>query len=116
MKRDYRDYIQDIVSGIDDILEFTKGQTYNDFIRDKKTINAVIRSLEVIGEAAKKVPVEIRTRYNDIPWKMMSGMRDKLTHEYFGVDLKIVWAVVTSEIPPIRPLMDIIIKEINQDI
>ena len=61
MKRDYRDYIQDIISGIDDISEFTKGQTYDNFNKDKKTINAVIRCLEVIGEAAKKIPASLLT-------------------------------------------------------
>jgi uncharacterized protein with HEPN domain len=111
-------YIQRIVNGIDDILEFTKGRTYDDFIKDKKTINAVVRSLELIAEAAEKIPVEIKTRYNYIPWKLISGKEDKLRQpfEYFGCDPEKVWAVVTSEIPPIRPFMDIIIKEINQEI
>jgi uncharacterized protein with HEPN domain len=62
-------------------------------LNDKKTIKAVIRSLEVLGEASKKIPDEVRNRYPRIPWKRMAGMRDKLIHEYFGVDLEIVWNV-----------------------
>jgi len=72
------------------------------FAADKKTVNAVIRSLEVMGEAAKRIPDDIRRRYPDIPWRRMAGMRDKLIQEYSGVDLQIVWSVVKEELPPIR--------------
>jgi len=64
--------------------------TFKDFAKDKRTINAVIRSIEVIGEAAKSIPKAIRDKYPTIPWKKMAGMRDKMIHEYFGVDLKIL--------------------------
>lgn len=73
------------------------------FCRDKKTINAVIRSLEIIGEATKKIPQEFRNQYPDIPWKKMTGMRDKLIHDYFGVDLEMIWLVITENLPYLEP-------------
>jgi len=73
------------------------------FSRDRKTINAVVRSLEVLGEAAKRLPEDLRAQTPTIPWKYMTGMRDKLIHGYFGVDLGIAWTVIKIELPPIRP-------------
>ncbi|MGE5340370.1 MAG: DUF86 domain-containing protein [Candidatus Omnitrophota bacterium] len=105
MIRDYTDYVEDILNSINDIEEFTGDTNFDIFCYDKKSINATIRSLEVLGEAASKIPCEIRDNYPDIPWKKMVGMRNKLIHEYFGVDLEIVWAVCTEELPPIKPLL-----------
>jgi uncharacterized protein with HEPN domain len=82
-------YISDILQQMEDALEFIQGITYEQFVGDKKTINAVLRSIEVIGEAAKNVPEGIRARYPDIPWKEMAGMRDKVIHFYFGVDQRL---------------------------
>ena len=103
--RDLRDYINDLIEACEDILSFTKGMSYSDFANDKKTVNAVIRSLEVIGEATKKLPVSFRGNYPDIPWKQMAGMRDKLIHEYFGIDKQMVWQAVEKHIPNILPLV-----------
>ncbi len=102
-KRDYRDYIQDILDSINEMENFIEGMNFEEFARDKKTINAVVRSIEVIGEAAKKIPKTLRDKYPDIPWKKMSGMRDKLIHEYFGIDIEILWKVARDEIPPLKP-------------
>ena len=114
MKREYLDYIQDIINSIDDVEVFIKGFDFEGFKKDKKTINAVIRSLEVIGEAAKKIPDEIKEKNNDIPWKNISGMRDKLVHEYFGVDEEIVWKVASEEISNLKLPMQIIFEEIKK--
>ncbi len=103
MKRTYKDYLLDILSSIQEIEEFIAGMTFEEFAQDRKTVNAVIRSLEVMGEAAKKIPSEIRSRHPEIPWKYIAGMRDKLIHEYHGVDLEIVWEVIEKEIPPLKP-------------
>jgi len=110
MKRIYRDYLNDILSSMEDIEEFIKGMDFEKFISDKKTINAVIRSLEIIGEAAKKVPMDIRDKYPEIPWKYMAGMRDKLIHEYHGVDLEMIWKVITEELPKLKPKFKFIIE------
>ena len=103
--RDLRDYINDLIEACEDILSFTMGMSYSDFAQDKRTVNAVIRSLEVIGEATKNLPVSFRNNYPDIPWKQMAGMRDKLIHEYFGVDKQMVWQVVEKHIPNTLPLV-----------
>ena len=104
-EREIRDYINDLIESCEDILEFTKGMSSGNFSADKKTLNAVIRCLEVIGEATKNLPVNFKLEYSDIPWKQMAGMRDKLTHEYFGVDKQMVWQVVEKHIPYILPLL-----------
>ena len=104
-KRDYGDYIQDIIDSINDIETFIKDMDFEEFAGDKKTVNAVIRSIEVIGEAAKKIPKSLRNKHSIIPWKKMAGMRDKLIHEYFGIDMEILWKVAKDELPPLKPLI-----------
>jgi len=104
-RKDYSDYLQDILDSINDTDVFVKGISFEDFLKDKKSVNAVIRSIEVIGEAAKKIPHSMRKDFPDIPWKKMAGMRDKLIHEYFGVDLEIIWEVIKKDLPSIEPLL-----------
>ena len=105
MKRDYRDYLSDIATSIKDIEDFTRGLTYRKFSKDKKTINAVVRSIEIIGEATKNIPASLRNKYSSIPWKKMAGMRDKLIHEYFGIDIKILWTVAKKDIAVLKKLL-----------
>jgi uncharacterized protein with HEPN domain len=114
MKKDFRDYIADILNAIQEVEEFTRGMNFNTFLKDKKTINAVIRSLEVMGEAAKRIPEDVKEQYSDIPWKRMAGMRDKLIHEYSGVDLEIVWLVIKEEVPPIKPLIEKLFNDMGK--
>lgn len=80
MKRTYTDYLQDIVMSIQEIKSFIPHLSFKQFAQDRKTVNAVIRSLEVIGEAARKIPQNIKNAYPNVPWKKMSGMRDKILH------------------------------------
>lgn len=115
MKRDYRDYIADILDSIKDIKTFVQGIKYTGFIRDRKTVNAVVRSIEIIGEASKKIPSALRAKYSSVPWKKMSGMRDKLIHEYFGVDTRILWEVATKEIYTIETPMKSILMDLNRN-
>lgn len=114
MIRDYIDYVNDISESMNEIEEFIHGIDFDEFSFDKKTINAVIRSLEVIGEAATKIPPDLRDKYPEIPWKRMAGMRNKLIHEYFGVDLEIVWTVSTEEIPPLKPIITKLLAELSE--
>jgi len=114
MKRIYKDYILDILLSIQDIEKFVEGISFKEFINDRKTVNATIRSLEVMGEAVKKIPLEIRNKYSEIPWKYIAGMRDKLIHEYHGVDLEIVWEVIKKEIPPLKSKFEKILKELEE--
>jgi uncharacterized protein with HEPN domain len=114
MNRIYLDYIQDILDSIKDIESFVKGMTFETFKKDRKTINAVVRSIEVIGEASKNIPSAIKTRYANVPWKKMAGMRDKLIHEYFGVDAEILWKVSREEIKSLKSPMKQILKGLKR--
>ena len=107
----YTDYVQDILDSINEIEEFVRGIAFEEFIKDKKTLNAVLRSLEIMGEAAKKIPENIRSQYPSVPWRKMTGMRDKLIHEYSGVDTEIVWQTIKKDLPKVKPL----IKQIKQE-
>jgi uncharacterized protein with HEPN domain len=109
-KREYRDYLQDIYDAINEIATFIKGMTYEDFLKDKKTINAVIRSIEVIGKASKQLPKAVRDKNPSIPWEKMAGMRDKVIHEYFGVDIEIVWKTPKKQIPALKKKIFALLK------
>jgi len=112
--REYGDYIEDILDSINAIKEFVKGIDFEDFTKDKKTIYAVVRGIEIIGEATKHIPISIRNKYPEIPWKDIAGMRDKVIHEYFGVDLKVVWETVTRHLPEIRPLIQNVLNDMEK--
>ncbi|MGA2385410.1 MAG: DUF86 domain-containing protein [Candidatus Bathyarchaeia archaeon] len=109
--RDYRDYLQDILDAIDDIECFVGKMTYEEFAKDRKTMNAVVRSIEIIGEASKNIPERIKTKYKELPWKQMAGMRDKLIHAYFGLDVETLWKAATQDISPLKKSIQAILKE-----
>lgn len=98
-KRVYPDYLEDIAAASDKIAQFIEGMTYGQFVKDAKTTYAVVRALEVIGEAAKRVPSSVRAQYPEIPWREMTGIRDKLIHDYFGVNLEVVWKTALEDVP-----------------
>lgn len=100
--RDHRDFLQDILDAITDIESFIDNVSYEEFVEDRKTLNAVIWSIGVIGEATKNIPDKIKTEHKDIPWKRMAGMRDKLIHGYFGVDTKTLYKTAKEDIPPLK--------------
>jgi len=114
VKREIGDYIEDIISAMDKAMDFVKNMSYEEFIRDDKTAYAVVRAIEIIGEAVKNIPGNVRNNYPEIPWKDMAGMRNKVIHEYFGVKLNIVWRTVKEEIPPLKPLFEKILKELEE--
>jgi uncharacterized protein with HEPN domain len=99
------DYLDDILDAVDKIENFTRGMSYEEFFEDDKTVYAVTRALEVIGEAAKCIPREVRESNPGYPWTEMAGMRDKLIHAYFGVNRVIIWRTIREDIPPLRSAM-----------
>ena len=96
------DFIDHIEESIKNIEEYTKEVNKENFLKDKKLQDAVVRRLEVIGEAVRNIPLEFRAKYPEIKWKKIAGMRDFLIHEYFGVDLELVWEVVEKDLPTLK--------------
>ena len=108
--RDQRLYLKDILAAADSIDEFTRGMSLETFQADDKTVSAVLRKLEVIGEAVKQIPDNLRDKWPGIPWKEMAGMRDKLIHFYFGVDHGLVWKAIKQRLPQIRAEIEKMLK------
>ena len=101
-KRRDKDFLGDIKEAMDRIGLFTMGLTYRKFLEDRKTQDAVVRNLEVIGEAAKNLAADFKVKHPEVPWKTLAGLRDKLIHFYFGIDYKIVWDIARKELPKLK--------------
>jgi uncharacterized protein with HEPN domain len=111
--RDYSLYLKDILAAIESIEGFIAGMDLDTFQVDDKTNSAVIRKLEIIGEAVKQIPDEIRQEYSQIPWKEMAGMRDKLIHFYFGVDYHLVWKTITERLPHVKQDIEKVLQNVG---
>ena len=109
------DFLYDIREAAHRIITYTDTMTSDIFLHDVKTQDAVVRNLEIIGEATKQLPDEIRQRAPHIPWKSIAGMHDKLIHPYFGVNLDIVWNVVQGDLAPLIGSVDMILSEIRRE-
>lgn len=105
-KRSYNDFIQDIIDAINSIISFIGDMDFESFSKDDKTVSAVTRKFEVIGEAANRVPTKIQEKYNDIPWSYMIGMRNKIIHDYDGINLMIVFDSAKQDLEPLLSLLE----------
>ncbi|MEW6556190.1 MAG: DUF86 domain-containing protein [Elusimicrobiota bacterium] len=109
-KRSEKEFLKDIIEAIEKIKSYTENKEYDEFLRDMKTQDAVVRNIEIIGEATKNISTDFKKKYKNIEWKNMAGMRDKIIHFYFGVKWEIVWSVIKNEIPLLKEKIEKIIK------
>ena len=111
MPRDYKVYLQDVLDAAGKVRSYTAGLSFKIFSEDTKTVDAVVRNLEVIGEAIKQVPDDVRSKHADVEWKKIAGLRDILVHQYFGIDVEIIWDIVQNKLPALEAQIRKIIEE-----
>ncbi len=102
MSRDYRLYLDDIEGSAEKILRFTQGLSFEAFVEDNKTFDAVVLNLQIIGEAAKHVPDQVRAKYPEVDWRRIAGLRDVIAHGYFGLNEHVLWDLVQNRVPELR--------------
>lgn len=107
------DYLHDILDAISAAQQFTTGMSFEEFEADQKTIFAVTRAIEIVGEATKSIPPELRANYPQIPWKSIAGMRDKVIHQYFGVKLRVLWDTVQQDLPTLQPVIAQMLNDLS---
>ncbi len=110
-KREYLDFLKDIADAAGKAERFTEGMDAEGFAKSEMTVDAVARALEIIGEAAKNIPPEVKERHPGVPWKRMAGLRDVLAHGYFAVDLSRVWAITRKEIPALKTAITRVLED-----
>jgi uncharacterized protein with HEPN domain len=113
--REYAFYLEDMLKSCQKIIRFTKGLTFAQFKKDVKTYDAVVRNLEIIGEAAKHVPDDVRILMPDIEWRKAAGLRDMLAHAYFGIDNSILWDVVCNKVPELQQSVKFLLKKLKDN-
>jgi uncharacterized protein with HEPN domain len=115
MKRDARVHVAEIRESIAKIEEYTVSIDSDCFLRNSQIQDAVLRRLEIIGEAVKHIPKEIRRQHPEVPWKEIAGLRDVLIHEYFGVKPERIWKVVSQDIPELKRFMQLVAEELDKN-
>ena len=106
MPREYKLFLSDILKATNKVQTFTEGLTFEEFSEDELIIDAVVRNLEIIGEAVKRVPESITSKRPDVEWKKIAGLRDILIHAYFGLDMEIIWDLIRNEVPLLQRVVN----------
>lgn len=109
-ERTYIMYLEDLLLAMNRIAEYIDTLSFTDFTKDYKTVDAVIRNFEIIGEAAKNLPAKIKAKYSEVPWAEMYLLRNKISHEYFGIDYEIIWDVASNYLPANRKQIEDILQ------
>jgi uncharacterized protein with HEPN domain len=107
-KREWKLFVEDILESIELIESYVHNMELSDFTKDRKTIDAVVRNFEIIGEASKFIPDDIKTRNPEIDWKGIIGLRNRIAHEYFGISVSIVWDIIKKELPRLKNQMKLV--------
>jgi len=110
-KRNYFMYLDDILLAMSRIAEYVEGCDLASFKKDYKTVDAVIRNFEIIGEASKNLPEELKLKYQEIPWQEMYYLRNKISHEYHGIDYSIIWDIATNHLPENKKQIEKLLAE-----
>lgn len=110
MSRIYIDYLRDMFENANRAIQFTEGMDFDTFRKDEKTVYAVIRAVEIIGEATRNIPDDIRVKYPEIPWRDAADMRNKLVHRYFGINLEVIWQTLSEDLPMLANALQEIIR------
>lgn len=105
-KRDWKILFEDIIESIKQIEDYTADLSYYDFEVNNLLIDAVVRNIEIIGEASKNIPIEIQQSFSDIPWQKLRGIRNRIVHDYFDIDKTIIWYIVTNELSPLKKALN----------
>lgn len=112
-RREFIDYLHDIRDAIEKVEQFVEGIDLQQFTLDEKTLYAVIRALEIVGEASRNVPEDIQVDHPEVPWREMVGIRNKLAHEYFGINVEVVWRTVKEDLPMLKPRIAEMIENLD---
>lgn len=108
-RREPRILLEDMLLSMEKITSYIGAMDKDSFLKDARTVDAVVRNLEIIGEAASRIPEDYKAFHPEIPWRRVVGLRNRVIHEYFGVDLEIVWTVATQDLPPLRAIVQQIV-------
>ncbi len=114
-KRDPVVFLEDILEAAERISEYVRDLSKEEFQNDQKTIDAVVRNIEIIGEAASNIPEDIRNKYPEIPWKKIVGVRNIVIHKYFGVDTGTLWVIIREQLPELKSQINTIISEYSRN-